>query len=343
MTCRFEPGVVNRMQRQHYSWGSLLIYAATLVLEVPAILLRLVLIPPLLGFALSLLELPSSFTTGQLMTYLPLAPTLWSVLALVWPAGIGWYWYQRSGGRTPSRREHQAYSDAIELLQANSQTSLVPPAEWFVLDTTEPNAAVIGDTLMLSRGLLNGPHLAAVLAHELGHLATPDGRLTAALSRLVIYSPSYARRSQEPRSQPARQLNIQGNRITLLMLLVGGAIWLTRRTIALMRGGLGLYVLRPVWGNYWRAREHAADTFAAQLGQADELADFLETHHLIHDHPIPFVWLTDHTHPATEHRIDRLRNHESTHGSSASEPVKTAPDGPPGASQPQEDLRSCIP
>jgi Zn-dependent protease with chaperone function len=307
------------MQHQHYSRGALLMYTATLALEVPAILLRLALIPPLLGFALPLLGLPSGLATGQLMTYLLLAPTLWSVLALVWPAGTGWYWYQRSGGRTPSRREHQVYSDAIELLQASTKTPLVGPAEWFVLDTTEPEAAVIGDALMLSRGLLNSPHLAAVLAHEFGHLATPDGRLTAALSRLVIYSPSYARRSEEPQSQPAWQLNIQDNRITLLTLLVRGASWLTRRAIALMRGGLGLYVLRPVWGNYWRAREHAADAFAAHLGQAEELADFLETHRLIHDHPIPFMWLTDHTHPATEHRIDRLRDRESARGSSGEE------------------------
>jgi Zn-dependent protease with chaperone function len=65
--------------------------------------------------------------------------------------------------------------------------------------------------------------------------------------------------------------------------------------------------MAPGWGSYWREREYTADEHAASLGQAEELADFLETHALIHDHPVPFIWLTEHTHPPTELRIDRLR------------------------------------
>jgi Zn-dependent protease with chaperone function len=73
------------------------------------------------------------------------------------------------------------------------------------------------------------------------------------------------------------------------------------------KGGLGLWLTGPLWGRYWRAREYHADQYAKSLGQADELADFLEVHALIHDNPIPFLWLTEHTHPPTELRIDRLR------------------------------------
>jgi hypothetical protein len=36
-------------------------------------------------------------------------------------------------------------------------------------------------------------------------------------------------------------------------------------------------------------REYKADEYAASLGQAEELADFLEIHALIHDHPVPFI------------------------------------------------------
>jgi Zn-dependent protease with chaperone function len=74
------------------------------------------------------------------------------------------------------------------------------------------------------------------------------------------------------------------------------------------RGGLSLWLTKPAWGAYWRQREYKADQYAAKLGQADELADFLEIHALIHDHPVPFMWLTEHTHPPTELRIDKLRN-----------------------------------
>jgi hypothetical protein len=33
---------------------------------------------------------------------------------------------------------------------------------------------------------------------------------------------------------------------------------------------------------------------------------FLEQHALEYDLPVPFAWLSEHSHPSTEHRIDRL-------------------------------------
>jgi len=99
-----------------------------------------------------------------------------------------------------------------------------------------------------------------------------------------------------------------------LLTPVGSGWWWKQRSggrTPSARGGIGLRLTRPVWGHYWRRREYAADAHAAKLGQADELADFLETHALLHDHPIPYIWLTQHTHPPVELRIDRLRNHET--------------------------------
>ncbi len=110
--------------------------------------------------------------------YIGLIPTFWSAIALIAPLGSALWWHNRAGGRDPSSREQLAYQDAIELLQANSEEPLPRPGHWFVIDTPQPDAAVVGSALMLSRGLLETEHLPAVLAHELGHLATPDGRLT---------------------------------------------------------------------------------------------------------------------------------------------------------------------
>ena len=160
-----------------------------------------------------------------------------------------------------------------------------PGSGWFVLDDPQPDAAVCGSTLMLSRGLLETDHLPGVLAHELGHLATPDGRLTAALNRLVIKPPPV--RSEPKDEQRADVTILADDRIML--------------------GLFGLRVTAPAWSAYWRAREYKADEYATSLGQADELADFLEIHALIHDHPVPFLWLTEHTHPPTELRVDKLR------------------------------------
>jgi Zn-dependent protease with chaperone function len=304
-----------------FSPGSLAMYAATFALEAPVVLARV-----LLTFIACTIVLAitghSTVPAGELDN-LALIPTLWSVIALATPVGSGWWWRQRIGGRQPSQREQLAYADAIELLQANSATPLPTPGVWFVLDTHEPDAAVLGDALMLSRGLLESPHLPAVLAHELGHLATPDGRVTAALNRLVISPPIYKadphEYTQETREEPAID---DDDAIMLIALAIHATLWMARKTIALARGGLGLWVMRTGWGHYWREREYTADHYAAKLGQADELADFLEIHALIHDHPIPFIWLTDHTHPPTELRIDRLRTHtdNDTHGPSPALP-----------------------
>ncbi len=47
------------------------------------------------------------------------------------------------------------------------------------------------------------------------------------------------------------------------------------------------------------------------FGQAEQLAEFLDINALPWDLPVPFVWLTEESHPPTEHRIDRLYHHET--------------------------------
>lgn len=200
-------------------------------------------------------------------------PLILSAATLLLPLG-GWLWQQQSGGRTPSERERLIYEDALSIL-AQADPQLRPPHRWFVLDEPELNAAAYSDTLMLTRGLLESGYLTAVLAHELGHLNSSDARLAAALRRLTT----------PPRSRMRFPL----------------------RTLAfLISGGLGMWLMRLPWAAYWREREFQADRYAAALGQDEGLARFLEQHALAYDLPIPFAWLTEHSHPATEHRIDRL-------------------------------------
>src|SRR5207245_931879 len=103
------------------------------------------------------------------------------------------------------------------------------------------------------------------------------------------------------------------DRVTLTITVMGALVWLLRKTLAFAKGGLALRLLAPFWGSYWREREYLADRFAARLGQGDELADFLEIYALAHDHPVPFIWLTEHTHPASELRLDRLRREAPGH------------------------------
>jgi Zn-dependent protease with chaperone function len=264
---------------QRFSLSSLAMFGLALASELPVLCVRVVMLTLAIGIADFLSGRPSD---GSGWLWLGTIPTLWAVFALLTPVGSGWWWKQRTGGRSPSARERLAYDDAIDLLQSNSSKPLPLPGKWFVIDAPLPDAAVCGETLMLSRALLESEQLPAVIAHELGHLASPDGRITAALNRLIIAKPANLDRV------------FQIARFTL---------W----PFAFARGGIGLRLTQPIWGHYWRRREYAADNYAAQLGQADELADFLATHALIHDHPIPYIWLTEHTHPPVELRIDRLR------------------------------------
>jgi Zn-dependent protease with chaperone function len=86
---------------------------------------------------------------------------------------------------------------------------------------------------------------------------------------------------------------------------------LVRQVAFLATGELALWLTRSAWGIYWRGREYQADRYAAGLGQADQLAEFLDINALPWDLPVPFVWLTEESHPPTEHRIDRLYHHEA--------------------------------
>jgi Zn-dependent protease with chaperone function len=303
---------------------TLSLYAATLVAEAPVVFARMLLM--LSVAVLLLLSRGESVSGAEAYVELALIPTAWSILALLTPFGGGWWWAQNLGGREPSEREEAAYHDAMQLLQANAEEPLRLPSSWFVLDEHQPDAAVCGSTLMLSRGLLESEYLPAVLAHELGHLDTSDGKLTAALNRLVI-NPLPRTREKQPKQRDV--IVVGGERFLLGITLFGAFLWTGRLLVRFAQGGLGLRITGAFWGSYWREREYTADQYAARLGQAEELADFLEVHALIHDHPVPLIWLTEHTHPPAELRIDRLRK---TGPGPAAEP-SPAPPAPSGPSQ----------
>jgi len=302
-TARDKALVIVDRERPFFTPGAMSMYLLALAVEAPVIVARY-LLALLVVFAVLVIE--GNPHGGLEWALVALIPTAWSVVALFNPTGGGWWWQTRAGGREPSKRELLAYQDAIELLQSNAPRPLPLPEHWFVIDSPQPDAAVCGNTLMLSRGLLETDHLPAVLAHELGHLGSPDARLTAALNRLIVCSTPF------PRETPSA-FDLEPS---LTQALFGFLRFLFIVSL-FAKGGLGLWLTGPVWGRYWRAREYHADQYAKSLGQADELADFLEVHALIHDNPIPFLWLTEHTHPPTELRIDRLRPTDGVTGDTA--------------------------
>jgi Zn-dependent protease with chaperone function len=252
------------------SW--LVLYAVSVVAQGLIAPLRALLAYGLLWLALTILGEPTGIV-HVLAWIAGYGPLVLSLATLALPLG-GWLYQQRSGGREPSERERLIYEDALAVL-CRVDPKLRPPRRWFVLDEEAPNAAAYADTLMLTRGLIESGHLEAVLAHELGHFNSADARLVAALHRLTT----------PPRSRlpfPLRTLGI------------------------LVSGAAGVWLLRLPWASYWRAREFEADRYAAALGQGEALSRYLEQNALLYDLPVPFPWLSEQSHPATEHRIDRL-------------------------------------
>ena len=171
---------------------------------------------------------------------------------------------------------------------------------------------------MVSRGLLETDHLPAVLAHELGHLASPDARLTTAINRLIVFSTPIPRRCGSRPSTAADGLVLACNTRRVRRRTRSTSNPTSRRRCSGSCGSCSSSrCSRKAASDYGSPAPSGAGIGASasttptstppSLGQADELADFLEIHALIHDNPIPFLWLTEHTHPPTELRIDRLR------------------------------------
>ena len=280
--------------------AGLSLYAASLLLELPGALLRLVLASTLVAIVLGLAGTAPGTAAGVLVIAAALGPLLWSLLALAWP-GSGLLWRWRAGGREPSARERDAYEAALEDLAAAGE-GVRAPRSWFVLDDAEPHAAIRGRCVMVSRGLLYTQEFEGVLAHELGHLNSLDGRLTEALGRLAAW-----RDPLGPGIDYAEYTYATAGRGDLLHYVGWGlARAAARLLLYALAGGLSLLLLRPAWGAYWRGREYAADRFAADLGAGEDLARFLEHHGLFFDVPVPFLMFSDRAHPPVELRLDRL-------------------------------------
>lgn len=264
-----------------YPLSGLAVYAIVLAGQVIAALCRAFLYYlPLLAIGLAA-GWPAS-TAGHLALGFAFLPLAWSLVGLFVPAE-GWLIQQRFGGRQASARETTAYEDAMAAIHA-ADPNAPTPRSWFVIDQGDCGAAVLGDTLMIDRMIFHDGTLEATLAHELGHLAHRDGRVTVALIRSTFLG-------RQLEGHPAGP---------------GLFASLARAVNYLASGQLSMRLLTPLWGGYFRDREYQADLYAARLGYARELIDMFEIF-ATYDQPVAFAWMKSHTHPPTELRIDRLQ------------------------------------
>ncbi len=314
-TARDKALVIVDRERPFFTPGAMSMYTLALVAEAPVIIARY-LLALLIVFAILVIEgNPHGSTEWALVA---LIPTAWSTLALFNPTGGAWWWQTRAGGREPSKREQLAYQDAVELLQSKHR------------EPAAVAASLVRDRLPAARRRgLRGR--ADALTGLVGNGSSPGG------PRARAGTPRQPRRPPDRRDQPADRVlhpvpRRRGSRTFTApdRAAAPPAIHPTRsdgcvrsRTRAhtgpvrvprflfiapcSRKAASGYGSPAPYGAATGATREYHADQYAASLGQAEELADFLEVHALIHDNPIPFLWLTEHTHPPTELRIDRLR------------------------------------
>jgi Zn-dependent protease with chaperone function len=231
------------------------------------------------------------------------APLAWSVVGLAIP-GDGQVWRRRLGARRPTAEEALVLADALVLLRGADPS--LPDPVLYVLDDPLPSAAVRGCALIISRGLLESESLAAVLAHELGHVESLDGRLTEALQRLVVWADPLGPPNRHGAPPPADDFEPEPepepwSGLRLFLRLAGG--------------GVAEQLFAPLWSAYWRSREYAADSYAASLGQAEDLARHLGDFEQPFDAPQPGLIFKAADHPPVALRIERLHEYSMRGGS----------------------------
>jgi Zn-dependent protease with chaperone function len=286
--------------------GGLLLYLCTLLLELLSVTCRFLLV------AVPMALVGSTELAIVVGTLLAVAPVFYSLLVVNGiPSGHFFLrWTLRA--RRPTVQERRAISGAFcELLPASAPR----PRHIFVLDKAGLNAFVSGTTLYVYRDLIRSRFLNAVLAHELGHLYSPDGRLALALRALVLPG----------------AFGLAHMLLLLLAALQRVIVWLLNRLIRLFAlyilvdvlqfvvrvflgilprtfiiiamGGIGPRLLDAPWQRHFILREYDADAYAARLGQRARLIEFFLLYGL-DDLSIP--WSERPTHPSTRDRIDHL-------------------------------------
>ncbi len=245
-----------------------------------------------------------------------IGPPCYSLLAWFGPPGGHWIVRWKLQGRRPTITEQSILTNALRVL---ANRGISPPDSIYILDQPGLNAGVIGHTLYIHRELLDSPHLAAVLAHEMGHYHSGDGRLALALQRLTIPG------GKTLVNSIMHGYDLIGCGLGLVFGLMKALAYVLLRVecdlgarfirsgrqficavLLMLVGGYGMVVTTHIWRDYLRQRELAADRFAAYHGFAYSLLIFLEQTRLLE---MNLPWTDDTFHPAFDERIAALQSY----------------------------------
>jgi Zn-dependent protease with chaperone function len=288
--------------------GAIILYIITLLLELISVLVRFALVAGAVGFAFGR---DAGVIAGALAG---LAPVISSLAALAGLPRGHMLTRLEVRGRPLTGEERRLLDKALARPRA---LGIPVPRRVFAVDREGLNAFIAGRTLYIYRDLFWHEGLEAVVAHELGHYNSMDGRLSGAIFGLtlpggflitymllrvlqwVAYGLFLLLVGLFVGVFLLMGLNVWG----LLRSLFGLAVTLTRFAIIFAVGGVGTVLLGSVWRAYFVEREFAADAYAARLGHAQNLIAFFERE-VLSDMNVP--WSTQPTHPPTTRRIQAL-------------------------------------
>jgi Zn-dependent protease with chaperone function len=286
------------------------LYSVTMVVELISVGVRFVLVS---AVAMLLVRSEVAVALGALAALGPV------IAALVVLAGVpsGHRFVRRRLGARPLTPDEQLRLErAVQPMRAQGITL---PRQIFTVPERGLNAAVSGRTLYLFQDLYASPYLAGVVAHELGHYHSLDGRTLLALRSLTV-----------PGGFLFVYLMLQVLRglayivalllsavlfvvFALFRLRLAAAVaavfhivlMLLRLLIIFAVGGVGPALLGSFWRDHFIEREYAADAYAARLGYGADLIAYFERH-VLTDVSIP--WYEQPTHPPSRRRIANLRS-----------------------------------
>lgn len=258
----------------------LVLLTVTFLVELPSTLWRLF-VGIILGMFLLNAGIGSSGSNFGFAALFAIYPILLAGLTLLLPFDL--LTPRMLGARKPSRREQEVIDIAVQQLYEPGSL----PRRWYIVDSPGANAYVVGWNIYIEHGLLSTPYLAPVIAHELGHLNSIDGALVLALRRLMLPSSIlYALADKDLYGNLIDQKGLVQN-----ILFFGG--W-----------GVRIWPITWMWNGWYRDSEFAADSYAANCGQAAQLIEALEALAQPYDVAVPFM--IGRAHPYTEQRIERL-------------------------------------
>lgn len=175
-----------------------------------------------------------------------------------------------AGPGTPAEDRHPELASAVRKLAAQAG---IPEPDLRIVNRRRPESYAIGErtdgTIVLTRGLvreLTDEQRAAVLAHEVAHLANGDSRI---IRRLLVPMLVAERIKTDDRPTVNRLHSLSPITHTGRLLAWGALTVVTTTQVRLCELGVGLFS---------RGREFAADRAAAELtGSPGALAGALET------------------------------------------------------------------